>query len=83
VERDRIVGYLAALADDEYAALSAEARTHPATPAPIRPGDTASVRRSVAAKSADLLSIPKDRNGPTGPGGFAAAVAARAPKPTQ
>jgi len=79
--------HVASLSDTELADLLARTRSQAApatqTPAPIRPRDTASVRRSLAAKSSDLLSIPKDRNGPTGPGSFAAAVAARAPKPTQ
>jgi hypothetical protein len=77
--------HVAGLSDTELADLLARTRpqTTPAAHASITTGDTASVRRSLAAKSADLLSIPKDRNGPTGPGSFAAAVAARAPKPTQ
>jgi hypothetical protein len=45
------------------------------------PTDPASVRRSLAAAAAAMLATPKDHNGPTGPGSFAASVAARQPQP--
>jgi hypothetical protein len=81
VERDRVIGYLAAMTDDEYAAVQAEARGHPAAPAPIKPGDTASVRRSIAAAARAMWETPRDHNGPTAAGSFASAVAARQPEP--
>lgn len=77
MERDRVIGYLAAMTDDEYAAVTAEARSS----APIRPGDTAAVRRSIAAAAQAMLQTPRDHNGPTAAGSFAAAVAARQPAP--
>jgi hypothetical protein len=75
VDRDRVIGYLAALTDQEYAALQSEARP----PAPIAPGDTAAVRKSLAAKSAQLLAVERDANGTIG--GWSATVAARQPAP--
>jgi hypothetical protein len=87
MDRDRVIGYLAALTDDEYAAVQAESRTQPAPPAPIRPGDTAGVRRSLAAAAQAMWETPRDHNGPTAGGSFAAAAAARAtqaaPQPEQ
>jgi hypothetical protein len=73
VERDRVIGYLAAMTDDEYAALSAEAR-------PPEPTNPVTARASIAAKAGQLLNLPRDENGAVG--AWAATVAARAPRPT-
>jgi hypothetical protein len=50
-------------------------------PPPITPGDTAAVRRSLAAAAQAMWETPRDRNGPTAAGSFAASVAARQPAP--
>jgi hypothetical protein len=75
-----VVGYVAAMIDQEASAQWAEARTHPAAPAPITPGDTGAVRRSLAAAAAAMLATAKDHNGVIG--SMAAATAARASKPS-
>jgi hypothetical protein len=72
MDRERIVGLLAAMTDDEFRQLAAEAR-------PPTPTDPASARASIAAKAQAMWDTPRDHNGPTGPGSFAAAAAARGP----
>jgi hypothetical protein len=61
VDRDRIVGYLAALTDDEYRNLSAEARANP-TAAPLSPIDQARIEAEqrnagMAAKARQLSDL--------------------------
>jgi hypothetical protein len=64
--------YLASLSDGDWRALSARVRP---------PTDPASARASIATKAQQMWETPRDHNGPTGPGSFAAAAQSRAPKP--
>jgi hypothetical protein len=67
--------YLAGLSNEDWSALASRVR-------PPEPTDPVTARASVARKAADLLNnVERDHNGPVG--GWAAAVAARAPQPQQ
>jgi hypothetical protein len=59
VERDRVVGYVAAMTDDEARTLWAEGRGNPLTHEQSR-------RAALAAKAAQLQAIPRDANGALG-----------------
>jgi hypothetical protein len=81
VDRDRIVGYIAALTDDEYAQLAHEARANP-TAAPLDPvtqARTEAERRqaSLAEKTRQLANIRPD-NGYVTPLNLAPTMADRA-----
>lgn len=56
MDRNRVVSYLAAMTDDEFAALQADARAQPTHP-------LAQVRASVAAKVAQLAAQPRTASG--------------------
>lgn len=60
MDRDRIVGYLAALTDDEYRSLSAEARANP-TAAPLSPVDQA--RMEAERRRADFADKARQLSG--------------------
>ena len=63
--------YARSLSDEQWNLFSAQVR-------PPERTDPARARQSIAAKSAQLLSLPRDENGIVG--GFAATVAARQPR---
>ena len=76
MDRDRVVSYLAAMTDDEFNALQADAR---AQPHPL-----AQVRASVAAKAAQLAAQPRTASGyrpPTTPESAGAENPAPEPQP--
>jgi len=59
VDRDRVMGYVAAMTDDESRAFWAEARGNPLT-------REQSLQRSLASKTAQLQAVPRDANGALG-----------------
>jgi hypothetical protein len=69
MDRSRIVGYLAALTDDEFRSVTGEARG----------SDPANVRASIAEKAAAMAATPRDHNGSL-VAGIADIAAARAPQ---
>jgi hypothetical protein len=69
VDRDRLIGMLSAMTDDEFRQLAAEAR-------PPEPTDPVSARQSIAHKAGQLWNVARDENGPIG--SMAVATAARA-----
>jgi hypothetical protein len=75
MDRDRAVGYVAAMTDDEYRQFTAEAR-------PPTPTDPVSARASIAAKTGQLLNVVRDENGAVGAwSAVVNAAAARQPAP--
>jgi hypothetical protein len=60
VDRDRVVGYLAALTDDEFQTLSTESRALPPDPVGRARAEAERRRTGLAEKTQQLQSLPRD-----------------------